>query len=97
MNDVIWMVAGIIGMVLIISIIYFIYKSEHNKNLGRADYTKKVNPSFLIMMSLLVLFSICLSLVMDVEILSSILIGTAFLAVVLIYIYFKPNGIEMKL
>ena len=97
MNDEKWMIAGIIGVGLIIYILYFIYKSEQNKNLSRADYTKKVNPSFLIMMSLMVLFSICLSLVMDVEILPSIMIGMAFLAIVLIYIYLKPNGIEMKL
>ena len=48
------------------------------------------------MMSLILLFSICLSLVMDVEILPPIMIGIAFLALVLIYIYFKPNGIGMK-
>jgi len=97
MNEEIWMIGSIIGIGLIISILYFLFKSEQNKRLPRTDYTKKVNQSFFIMMSLMVLFSVCLSLVMDSEMLPSIMIGIAFLAVVLIYIYLKPNGIGIKL
>jgi hypothetical protein len=96
MSNEIWIMTGIIGIGLMVSILYFLYKSEQNKKLPRIDYKKKVNSSFLIMMTLIVLFSICLSLVMDIEILPSMMIGIAFLAIVVIYIYLKPNGLGMK-